>query len=633
MQKREQELLRLLRSLNDWSTAAQLAGELSCSVRTIKSCIAGLNQRWPGLIFSSHKGFRLNATPALLEKVQTVERANHIPQDAESRRSYILRKLLLEKDRYDLDEMAKELCIAPATLNNELSKLRPVLLDFHLMLRTKANRLSIRGSDADKKRLACWLIYNETLDFINDLQLMNDYFPDLNLTALRRTVTDCLTRNKVLLDEFSLSNLLLNIAISVERNRHAFASEPETICHRALSIPETLRRTVDEFCAALEAQLEVSLTAADRYGFCALLLTRAISGDEFSRREALEPTVGRLAGEILQRIREVFDLELASHTFTERFAIYLQNILIRYHGGMHMRHPQLERIRGQNPYIYHIAVFVACEMEQRIGVHISEDEIGYLALHLGGQILEVLNGQNKVHALLLYAGYYGNGLELMQRIRSTFRESLQLQGMILRPENLSRHPDCALLISTTSAHPSMPTVQIGEYLDNRDIAALATRIDDVRRAQVFRRVAPPLRRMLRPDLFWYAPSFSSREEALRTMGGTLEQRGFVPEGFCERLLAMETFSSSAVGGLALPHAPDVAAKVSALAVANCPRALSWGSNRVHLIFLPVLRQEDNALFRDLYLFLSHVVPQTRHLKELRAADNFEDFLQALCPDS
>lgn len=354
MQKREQELLRFLRSQNDWSTAAQLAGVLSCSVRATKSCIAGLNQRWPDLIYSSHKGFRLNRTPALLEEVQKAERTIHIPQDAESRRSYILRKLLLEKDCYDLDEMAQELCIATTTLNNELSKLRPVLLDFHLTLRTKANRLSIRGSDANKKRLTCWLIYNETMDFINDLQLMNDYFPALDLPLLRRTVTDCLTRNNVLLDDFSLSNLLLNIAISVERNRHAFASEPEPPHHHALPIPETLRRTVEEFCADLESQLGVPLTAADRYGFCVLLLTRALPRDGFSRRETLDPTVRGLAGTILQRIRAVFDLELANPTFTERFGLYLQNILIRHHGGLHMRHPQLERIKGQNPlYLPH----------------------------------------------------------------------------------------------------------------------------------------------------------------------------------------------------------------------------------------------------------------------------------------
>lgn len=577
MQKREQELLRFLRSQNDWSTAAQLAGVLSCSVRTAKSCIAGLNQRWPGLIYSSHKGFRLNRTPALLEEVQKVERTNHIPQDAESRRSYILRKLLLEKDCYDLDEMAQELCIATTTLNNELSKLRPVLLDFHLTLRTKANRLSIRGSDANKKRLTCWLIYNETMDFINDLQLMNEYFPTLNLPLLRRTV--------------------------------------------------------EEFCADLESQLGVPLTAADRYGFCVLLLTRALPRDGFSRRETLDPTVRGLAGTILQRIRAVFDLELANPTFTERFGLYLQNILIRHHGGLHMRHPQLERIKGQNPYIYHIAVFVAGEIEQQIGVRIAEDEIGYLALHLGGRIMEILNGQTKVSALLLYTGYYGNGLELMHRIRSTFRESLQLQGMILCSGSLSRHPDCALLISTTPASVSVPMVQIGEYLDNRDIAALATRIDDVRQGQLFRRPVPPLRRLLRPELFWYAPDFSSREEALRTMGNALEKGGFVAEGFCEQLLAVESLSSSAVSGLALPHVPDVPARVSALAVANCPRPLSWGNSRIHLIFLPVLRREDNALFRDLYLFLSHVIPQSRHLKALRAADNFEDFLQALCPDS
>lgn len=629
MQKREQELLRLLRLQNDWSTAAQLAGALSCSVRTVKSCIAGLNQRWPGLIASSHKGFQLNRTPALWEEVQNSQRANRIPQDAESRRRCILRKLLLEKEFYDLDELANELCIATATLSNELSKLRPVLLDFHLTLRTKANRLSIRGRDANKKRLTSWLIYNETRDFINNPHLMRDYFPTLDLSLLRRVVTECLARHNHTLDNNSLSSLLLNIAISVERNRHAFSSDGTTVYPRTLPIPEELRQTVDEFCTDLEDQLNIPLTPSDRYGFCTLILARASIGGPGSRPQFLEPSVHHLTSMILQRIRDMFALDLDTPAFTEQFALYLQNLLVLHHGGLHLRHPKLEATKQEYPYIYRIAVFVASEMEQRIGVRVSEDEIGYLALHLGGQIDAVLNARTKVNALLLYAGYYDAGLELMNRIRRIFENTLAVQEIIISPDTLIYHPDCALLITTTPVLVSTPTVQIGEYLENRDIAVLATRIEDVRRAQLCRRVLPLLRKLLRSDLFWYAPDFTSREDTLRTVASTLEQQGYVPDGFGDRLLASESFSSSAVGGLALPYAAEFPATASALAVVSCPRALSWGNNRVHLIFLPVLRQEDRPLFRDLFLFLSHVLPQGSVYKELCSADSYEQFLQTL----
>ena len=86
---RDRRLLRHLATNEGWTTSSTLAAELGCSVRTVKSDVAKLNNRWPGIVQSSRKGFALGDR-ALLAEVDPAG-ANPMPQSSEERRSAILR--------------------------------------------------------------------------------------------------------------------------------------------------------------------------------------------------------------------------------------------------------------------------------------------------------------------------------------------------------------------------------------------------------------------------------------------------------------------------------------------------------------------------------------------------------------
>lgn len=627
MQKREQELLRLLRSKNDWLTAAQLGSALSCSVRTIKSCVAGLNQRWPGLILSSHKGFHLCQDPDLLQQVRREDHRNPIPQDAESRRSYILRKLLLEQEYYDLDTLTKELCIAPATLANELSKLRPLLLNFGLHLRTKTNKLFILGPDDNKKRLMCWLIYREAKDYLTSMQLMNKYFSHIALKPVHDVIAGSLHRFGYFLSDYSMSLLVLNVAVSLERNLCHFTVQEPPPCH-PLTIPAPVRQVVDDFCGVLEKKFSVALHRGDRHDFGILLLTRGVRRDE-NPGEAVEPPVRNLAQHLCTRVQEVYGMDLSGYGFPDRLALHLKNMLLRFYGGSELRNPHLAPIKNHEPYVYDLAAFLAGELVLCKGIHLPEDEIAFLALHIGTFVEHLYSTQRKIHALLLYPGYYYDGMDLLHRIARTFEDSLDLQELVTSTDDLSAHPDCTLLISTVPVSVPVDTVQIGNFFDTGDAATLAVQIHQARQTQLHNTLRARLPSLFSPVLFWYAPSFIDREDAIRTMADTLEKLGYVPAGYSRDVAAREAISATAAETIAFPHAFEFNALRTAVAVSVCPHPLRWDSNRVHLVLMMAVRKDDQPLFQDFLHLLGELPTQPHRLRALRSARTCDAFVSAL----
>lgn len=627
MQKREQELLRLLRSKKDWLTAAQLASALSCSVRTVKNCVAGLNQRWPGLILSSHKGFCLCQDPNLLQQVRQEDRRNPIPQDTESRRSYILRKLLLEQEYYDLDALSKELCIAPTTMVNELSKLRPTLLNFGLHLRTKSNRLFILGPDDAKKQLMSWLIYQDAKDFLSNIQLVNEYFPDISLITVRNVITGSLRQHGYFLSDYSLSLLVLNVAVSLERNLRHFDVQENSHCHK-LTIPPSVQQAVDDFCSILEQKFAVELHSGDRYNFSTLLLTRGVQQTE-SSDEVVEQPTRSLALFLCARVREVYGLDLNAYGFPDRFALHLKNLLLRLYGQVELRNPHLVQIKKSSPYVYDMAVFLAFELAACQNIHLPEDEIAFLALHIGETVERLYNTQRKIHALLLYPGYYYDGMALLQHIARTFEDSLDLQALISSPDELADHPDCTLLLSNVPVSAPVDTVQIGNFFDTRDAAALAAQIHHTQQTTLRNALHARLPALFSPTLFWYAPSFTDRENAIRTMGDTLEKLGYVPAGYSRDVANREAISSTALATVAMPHTFEANALRTVVAVSVCPQPLPWAGNRVHLILMMAVHKDDRPLLQDFLHLLRELLVQPPKLRVLHSAKTCDAFVSSL----
>lgn len=626
MENREQKLIRILTGAPGWMTSAELATHLDCSVRTVKTTVAKINRQNPRTIAASRYGFKLGNGGVPLPG--PVPPHSAIPQTAQDRKSYILRKLLLEEKEYDLDRLAGELCISPVTLTNELTPIRSQLMDQGLSLKTKGNLLFIQGEESEKKKIISQLIFHETKGFFNDLGLINDYFPGVDLAAVRRQIDDCMLRHHYYLNDYAMSNFILHMAITLERNLNGFGGGP---VQPTVPIPSHIRQMVEEICAGLEKALDIPLGEGDRYTFGVILMTSGVKQTPQTQQEMIDPSVRELVMGIREKVKNTFDIDLGENDFLVRFGLHLKNMLVRLQGGIQLRNPQKDAIKTNYPYIYDMAVFVGDEIRTVTGLPITEDEISYIALHIGGQVEQVHDDRNKIHAFLLHPGYYSDAFALMKKIYRTFQDNLLLENIISSYQDLEHCPGCELLISTLALEPlpSIPFLQIGNYFSSRDIANLADKIDQLKHRRLRDTLERDLKRLFKPGLFFSQPPFKNCEDALDTMGRALFDQGYVEEDFCRKLFEREAISSSAMGNLALPHPIDMNALSTAIGVALCPDGLDWNGVSVNLVFMLAIRKEDRPLFRDIFDVVSEILVDPVLCRSLTRAATFEEFIQLL----
>ncbi|MBM6942863.1 helix-turn-helix domain-containing protein [Collinsella intestinalis] len=121
-----------------------------------------------------------------------------------------------------MDELAQELCISLTTLENEIQAINADLSASDVALRTRAGQLFVAGEESAKKRVISDLLFGETRDFFNQLELVNVYFPDIDIKELRAAIDERLKREGFFINGYSLSNLILHIAIALERCLNRF---------------------------------------------------------------------------------------------------------------------------------------------------------------------------------------------------------------------------------------------------------------------------------------------------------------------------------------------------------------------------------------------------------------------------
>lgn len=624
---RDRRLLRHLATNEGWTTSSTLAAELGCSVRTVKSDVAKLNNRWPGIVQSSRKGFALGDR-ALLAEVDPAG-ANPMPQSSEERRSAILRALLMGHRQVSLEDLADELCVSSVTLTKDLARVKLDMAEYGLEVHSRGGILQVSGGEANEKRMVSSLIFDETKGFFSQVDMVRGYFPDLDMQGMRESISQALERHQLFLNDYALANLMLHVAIVLERNLNGFGT-PEDGGQPRLSLEPDVESLVRDICDAMERRYATTISEADRASFGVIVSTRLETKHsdtaEFVGDKALD-----LVRQTASRVYDEYGVKLEGEAFLIRFGLHLKNMIQRMSHDLALRNPQTTSIRNDYPFVYDIAVFIAQELRRMTGVVLPDDEIAYIALHIGCLIEEQNVERSKVRCVLMSPSYNASGISLAWRILRSFEELLVIDGVVDSVSRLPEdfQPDLLITSMPLATTPPYPVVEISPFLGERDLATLRAHLEMVRSAKRRQKMERRLRRLFSRELFFCGERFGGREDAIEVMGDALIAGGYARNDYKERLREREAISSSAYLDVALPHPLDMNALRTAIAVSVHPEGLNWAGTNVHLVFMLAIHPEDKPVFRQIFDFVTEALFDPRHMTQVAAAESFEEFLDTL----
>jgi lichenan operon transcriptional antiterminator len=613
-------LLTYLSRSEGWTPASEIAEHLGVSTRTVRSYVTAVKVAAAPLdvILSSPDGYRLNrdAHAEYANRDRATERAG-TPRE---RVAFLVTRLTHAGVELDVHDLAESLFVSSSTIEADLRQVRALAREAGLELVRDGDHVRLDGPDAGHRRIVSRLFSDEQAHGLVDLRRVQEAFGIDDLSGFKTDVMAVLERQGYAINEFGLDRVLLHTAIAVERSRGSSladaAPEPSDPVARDLD-----RLVVERFGTRLPAGELTALTT--------LLTTRAgtrlTSGDQAS--EHLD-----VVRRIVDRAQEEFLVDLDDDAFLTRLGAHVGNLVIRARGGVGNPNPLARTIKSSYPLTYELAVFVAAEIQREFTITIGDDEIAYIALHIGSHLERRATHGERLTCVLVSPGYHDIAELLQRRILPALGDEASIDRVLTRTDvdPAALHAD--LVISTVPWDVRPANVVIVQPLPtDADLDAVRGAITRIRRQRRRRAITDELLLYFDDALFFRDLEARDAEAVIRVLGERMRARGIIDDDYLAGVLDREHISSTAfTEWLAVPHALTMSAKRTAIAIALYENPIPWGEGTVQVVALVAFSAKDRASFQTVFeQFVDVFSDRTDVQRLLRASHDFPSYIDEL----
>lgn len=599
----EEALLKELDKRRGWVSAADLSKTFSVTTRTLRTYVKRINEASPdNPIESSHNGYRLLAPPSPRSAP-----AQTMPEGPNARVSHLFAKLLTMDQGISIYDLADDLCVADSTVMSDLQRAREIASAFGLTLVRKRDVVRLDGTEREKRRLIGHLIAeqgseNGCISLASQL-IGSEGHDERRLSAL---VADSIEREGLCVSDYGLSNIELHLAVMLGR-----VSQGRTV-GEAVDTDKlegtTAWRAAVRIAEAILEEDGTAIPQSELYYFALLISTN--SREDFSAAPSTESIEAYLCESDLTASRQaVRALELAygldrfDENFVVRMAIHVHSLILRAREGSFIPNPLAGKTKGSYPLVYDMSVFLANELSCSLDIEINEDEIAFLAFHVGGYFENNVIDRDVATLSVLHMGYNDFHVAQVERIQRTFGDKVIVGRVdsVARTDPAQLRSDIVVTPVELEAPACDEVVVVSPLMNDEDIEAVGQAVERARsRKRAFRAISA-LRQFIRPELFRRNLYANSKHELIELLCRDCEEKGLCGPDFCEDVLERERLSSTAFGEIcAAPHSIGSSAHGSFLYLVVNDRPTRWGDQRASIILLIGTSGKDGDSFRVAY---------------------------------
>lgn len=631
MDKRHQELLRLLTKSGGPQTAKDLAASLNISVRTVRSYVAEINKSQT-VIRSGKSGYLLET----YFKPETSPHNNLLPQTFEERAVFMIKRLLIERYYVDIYELAEELCISDATCRSDLMKMNKIYGGFDLRFFVKHNFPQISGDEKNKRRLIQHIISREVSDCFFSLSMLKDMFESINVELLFDTVNHVFSKNQYYSNDFAKRNLVLGLAVTLTRiQKNQYLSEKTTFDEASPFKHTREYKIALNLCAEIESQFALTFHEQEIHDLYFLIKTTSdVIFDPDSTREPLEHYMGdeicRFVDEVLEAVSSQYHINLENEVFYVPFCMHVKKLLYRIKENSQINNPMTESIKTAYPLLYDMAVYVSALFSSRLNVELNEDETSFLAIHFGGEIERQKTSESVVKAVLFCPEYLDMQKNLYQRIISEFGNRIEIIKSISNEDELSDDQELVIITVPILKQLTCPVCQISLFFHSSDKTTLFYGIETILSERNKRFLREHFDKYFQESLFFPNSVLSTREDCIAFMCGELVKHQYVEEAFPVKVRERESLASTAFDNLAIPHAMEQNAYKTGICVLRSQNGIDWGGKKVNLVLMVAISAGEKSCFGSVYEAIVENFSNAAFLDSVMKSGDFQQFRALFC---
>lgn len=545
----------------------------------------------------------------------------------EERQNYLFALLLNELKYYSVYELMEHLCISKNTLYIYLKNIRKTLSNYNLKLINNTNTgFKVIGTEYDKRKAILDLF------LINDLQSYLVGFTDLEKLFLTNIDLDLLNTleskhlySLQLLDsDFYHKNIISTIALAIAR-----VKEGLTINEISIEVPKLMDHALDaiySFLKEIENAFSITLPINEINYF---ILTLSINVPRLIKNPKNHPSESSIiVDELLTSIYETSNLNWTKDEILfEDLVNHIENFIKISSIDKERKNPILSTIINSFPFAYSLSLTHLGVIGKKYNIFFSEDEVGYIALHIAGAIERHKAKTQQLNVIIVCGGGFAMSKIIESKINKKFPNKFNIKKTYSYAEfQLANISDIDLTITTLPfTQENTPTAYI-------DMSNIDKAIDDLKYYLTDDQINNNVMQLFNPENFYYFDTDKlSKKELLVKMTVDLEKQNIVSADFVSSVLERESLQTTLINDvIAIPHSMTMSANRSRVSVAIFPNGIQWEKDKkCNFIFLLAISKTDNEITDNLYDLILNLIDDKAMTKQLLKAYTFHEFKNLL----
>jgi lichenan operon transcriptional antiterminator len=544
------------------------------------------------------------------------------PDSPEERIRYIITRLLLTNKFVKLDHLADEIFVSRSTILNDVKDIKKILSRYGLSLEKKPNYgLRIKGDELKVRFCMSDYIFNKKRD---ELDIVNEQLNILTreeILVIRNVILAHIREHHITLSDVGLNNLIIHVAIACKRIREGnhvllYSDElNEIIGQKEYSVANKIVQKLKDSLHVDFPENEIAYIAIH------LLGTKMIEkspGEQMER--VIDNKIAQLVSGILKKIDEKLCLGISGDKeLFEQMCLHIKPAINRYRYGMNLRNPMIEEIKANYPVAFQAGLVAGKELKKQLGIDIDENEIGYLALHIGVAIERKQIHHGPKRCLIVCASGVGSARLLYYKLQSTFGTKLDIVDTteFYKLQHMDLH-NIDFVISTVPIQQKMsvPVIHVNTFLGDQDLNKIKSAVSEQTTTLEY----------TREELVFLQKAFRTKEEVFSYMFSQLKELDLIDDGFIESVKERETLSSTSFGNLvAIPHPLTPLTDDTFWSICTLQKPIEWDDKLVQFVCLLSVEKDSSGDLQRMYDMLGKVIDDRELVQHLIKAKTFNEF--------
>ncbi|MGR7198457.1 BglG family transcription antiterminator [Klebsiella aerogenes] len=616
------QLFTLLR--NETLPQDELAQRLSVSTRTVRADITALNALLAqyGAQFTLNRGsgyqLKIDDRSRFQALEETAPKTQHVPRTVQERIHFLLVRFLTSAFSIKLEDLADEWFVSRATLQNDMVEVRERFQRYQLTLETRPRHgMKLFGSEVSIR--AC------LTDLLWELTLQGGMNPLISAEALEADVPaqlepvlqETLTRHHIRLTDVGERFICLYGAVVVRRVSEGYPLADFS----AEDVAQNVRDAARDLAGELQRLAGKPFSPAEEEWLCVHIAARQVQDVDPETISADDDEA--LVNYILRYINSQYNYNLLDDAQLHADLLtHIKTMITRVRYQIMIPNPLLDNIKQHYPMAWDMTLAAVSSWGKYTPYTISENEIGFLVLHIGVGLERHYNiGYQRQPHVLLVCDTSNAMVRMIEAILQRKYPQLAIAATISQREYEQREAiDEDFVIST---------VRIGEK--DKPVVTIAPFPTDYQLDQIGKLVLVDRTRPWMLNKYFDAAHFRvidkpiDQQTLFAELCQQLQQEGFVDAEFHDSVVEREAIVSTMLGdGIALPHALGLLAKKTVVYTVIAPQGIAWGDETAHIIFLLAISKSEYEEAMAIYdIFVTFL--RERAMSRLAATRSFDEF--------